>query len=46
MVLEWDSQQACIGLMVKCPKTFGYIVYTDGIGIACIKSLLFVTANP
>jgi len=27
MVLEWDVQQAHIGVMVRCPLTFGHIVY-------------------
>ena len=27
MVLEWDVQQAHIGVMVRCPHTFGHIVY-------------------
>ena len=29
LVLEWDVQQAHIGVMVRCPYTFGHIVYID-----------------
>lgn len=33
MVLEWDVQQALIGVMVRCPDTFGHIVYIEYIQI-------------
>lgn len=40
MVLEWDAQQAHIGVMIRCPQTaIWYLTITDCIAFMGLSSI-------